>query len=125
MFLTKELAVIVVNESVELGTLYTFPVELPSRENYFYVQGMVKACAPVKENFEDETLYKLHIEQLAGATEQDDSIFNVYLTFKQTEQQLELIRKQNEEITQRIQIAIKSLERAALILEKPPTATIH
>lgn len=125
MFLNKDLAVIVVNEPVKLGTLHTFSVELPSRDDCFYIQGVVKTCVPLEEHTEDKLLYKLHIEQLAGATRQDDTIFKAYLVFKQTEQQLELIQKQNEEISQRVQMVIKSLEKASLILQNSPTATIH
>lgn len=112
VFLSKEIAIVQVDQPVAVGTIYSFPVLLPSLPSRvgdsFGVHGEITACIPVKEHPDDVIQYKLRIEQLAGASEQDEMIFNAYLAFRQTEQELSIIREQNIELGARIEAAIQT-----------------
>lgn len=112
VFLSKEVAIVEVDQAIAVGTIYSFFVSLPSLpsrvEDSFEVHGEVTACIPVKEHPDDTLRYKLRIEQLAGTSEQDEMIFNAYLTFRQTEQELNIIRQQNAELGVRIEHAIQN-----------------
>lgn len=111
-FLSKDIAAITVPEPVLEGTIYTFSILLPSLPSrtgdLFYVHGEVTACVPVKEKADNTIQYRLRVERLAGASEQDEMIFNAYLAFRQTEQELTIIREQNVELGARIENALQT-----------------
>lgn len=114
-YLSKDIAFLTVLEPIRIGTLYAFSIlspSLPPRAgSLFYVHGEVTACISVKEKADDPIQYKLRIERLVGASEQDEMVFNVYLVFRQMEQELFIALQQNRELRSWIENTLQTAEQ--------------